>query len=130
MRIYETMFIIKPDVSEEERNKLVENVKKFLEERVKAQVESVDRWNLRKLAYKIGKYFDGDYTVIYFRSNGQGLDQLENYFKVHPEFMRWQTFRREDLEKREKRAAGAKKENVTDVTEVQQEEKTAEEKVE
>ncbi|MGC8820521.1 MAG: 30S ribosomal protein S6 [Fervidobacterium sp.] len=103
MRIYETMFIVKPDVPEEERNKLVENVKKFLEERVKAQVESVDRWGMRKLAYKIGKYFEGDYAVMYFRCDGQGLNQLENYFKVHPEFMRWQTFRREDLEKKEKK---------------------------
>lgn len=128
MRIYETMFIIKPDVPEEERNKLVENVKKFLEERVKAQVENIDRWGMRKLAYKIGKYFDGDYTVVYFRSNGQGLEQLENYFKVHPEFMRWQTFRREDLEKKERRAARAKKEEV--VQEVKQEESQAEEKVE
>lgn len=128
MRIYETMFIIKPDVPEEERNKLVENVKKFLEERVKAQVENIDRWGMRKLAYKIGKYFDGDYTVVYFRSNGQGLEQLENYFKVHPEFMRWQTFRREDLEKKERKAARAKKEEVAQ--EVKQEESQPEEKVE
>lgn len=112
MRIYETMFIIKPDVPEEERNKLVENAKKFLEERVKAQVENVDRWGIRKLAYKIGKYFEGDYTVMYFRSNGQGLEQLENYFKVHPEFMRWQTFRREDLEKKERKAARQKTEET------------------
>ncbi|AMW32084.1 SSU ribosomal protein S6P [Fervidobacterium changbaicum] len=128
MRIYETMFIIKPDVPEEERNKLVENVKKFLEERVGAQVENVDRWGIRKLAYKIGKYFEGDYTVLYFRSNGQGLEQLENYFKVHPEFMRWQTFRREDLEKKERKAARAKKEEVSN-EEVQQE-GASEEKVE
>ncbi|MCX7654661.1 MAG: 30S ribosomal protein S6 [Fervidobacterium sp.] len=128
MRIYETMFIIKPDIPEEERNKLVENVKKFLEERVKAQVDNVDRWGMRKLAYKIGRYFDGDYTVVYFRCNGQGLDQLENYFKVHPEFIRWQTFRREDLEKKERRAARAKKEEA--VQQVVQEEGKSEEKVE
>uniref|UniRef100_A0A7V4KD41 Small ribosomal subunit protein bS6 n=1 Tax=Fervidobacterium pennivorans TaxID=93466 RepID=A0A7V4KD41_FERPE len=129
MRIYETMFIIKPDVPEEERNNLVEGVKKFLEERLGAQVENVDRWGIRKLAYKIGKYFEGDYTVLYFRSNGQGLEQLENYFKVHPDFMRWQTFRREDLEKKERKAARAKKEAESSNQEVQQE-GASEEKVE
>jgi small subunit ribosomal protein S6 len=129
MRIYETMFIIKPDVPEEERNKLVEGVKKFLEERLGAQVENIDRWGIRKLAYKIGKYFEGDYTVLYFRSNGQGLEQLENYFKVHPDFMRWQTFRREDLEKKERKAARAKKETEGSNQEVQQE-GASEEKVE
>ncbi|MFN3328406.1 MAG: 30S ribosomal protein S6, partial [Fervidobacterium pennivorans] len=119
----------KPDVPEEERNKLVEGVKKFLEERLGAQVENVDRWGIRKLAYKIGKYFEGDYTVLYFRSNGQGLEQLENYFKVHPDFMRWQTFRREDLEKKERKAARAKKETEGSNQEVQQE-GASEEKVE
>lgn len=127
MRIYETMFVIKPDVPEQQREELVEKTKKFLEERVKATVENVDRWGLRKLAYKIGKYYDGDYTVIYFRCNGQGLDQFENFFKVHPEFMRWQTFRREDLEKKERKAAREKKEES--VTEPQAE-VSAEEKVE
>uniref|UniRef100_A0A7C4RX34 Small ribosomal subunit protein bS6 n=1 Tax=Fervidobacterium thailandense TaxID=1008305 RepID=A0A7C4RX34_9BACT len=127
MRIYETMFVIKPDVPEQQREELVEKTKKFLEERVKATVENVDRWGLRKLAYKIGKYYDGDYTVIYFRCNGQGLDQFENFFKVHPEFMRWQTFRREDLEKKERKAARAKKEES--LTEPQAE-VSAEEKVE
>ncbi|ODN31289.1 30S ribosomal protein S6 [Fervidobacterium thailandense] len=127
MRIYETMFIIRPDVPEQQREELVEKTKKFLEERVKATVENVDRWGLRKLAYKIGKYYDGDYTVIYFRCNGQGLDQFENFFKVHPEFMRWQTFRRVDLEKKERKAARAKKEESA--TEPQTE-VAAEEKVE
>ena len=116
MRIYETMFIVKPDVSEEDRNILAENVKKFLEEKIGAQVDNVDRWGVRKLAYKIGKYFEGDYSVVYFRCNGQGLEQLENYFKVRPEFMRWQTFRREDLEKKERKAARAKKEAPTEET--------------
>ncbi|WP_448377723.1 30S ribosomal protein S6 [Fervidobacterium sp.] len=129
MRIYETMFIIKPDVPEEERNNLVEGVRKFLEERLGAQVENIDRWGIKKLAYKIGKYFEGDYTVLYFRSNGQGLEQLENYFKVHPDFMRWQTFRREDLEKKERKAARAKKEAEGSNQEVQQE-GASEEKVE
>lgn len=109
MRIYETMFIVKPDVPEQEREKLVEGVRKFIEERLKSRVETVDRWGVRKLAYKIGRYFDGDYTVLYFRSDGHGLDQLENYFKVHPEFIRWQTFRREDLEKKERKALREKK---------------------
>ncbi len=103
MRVYETMFIVRPDLSEEQRNKLAENVKKFLEERLGATVDSVNRWGIRKFAYRLKKFWEGDYTVLYFTSNGENLDQLENYFKVHPEFLRWQTFRREDIEKKERR---------------------------
>ncbi len=103
MRVYETMFIVRPDLPEQQREKVAENVKKFLEERLGATVDSVSRWGIRKFAYRLKKFWEGDYTVLYFRSNGENLDQLENYFKVHPEFLRWQTFRREDIEKKERR---------------------------
>ncbi len=117
MRVYETMFIVRPDLSEEQRNKLAENVKKFLEERLGATVDSVSRWGIRKFAYRLKKFWEGDYTVLYFRSNGENLDQLENYFKVHPEFLRWQTFRREDIEKKERRKQLEEKAQKVETTE-------------
>ena len=104
MRIYETMFIIAPDVPQEERENLVERVKKLIEERVGGKIESVDRWGLRKLAYKIKQYTEGDYTVIMFRAEGDKLNELEYFYRVTPEIFRWQTFRRFDLERKERKS--------------------------
>jgi len=103
-RIYESMFIIAPNVPEEEREKLVERVKGIIEERVKGKIDKVERMGMRKFAYEIKKFSEGDYTVIYFRCDGQHLQELENFYRITPEIIRWQTFRRFDLEKKERKA--------------------------
>ncbi|OOC44150.1 30S ribosomal protein S6 [Thermosipho sp. 1074] len=103
MRIYETMFIVKPDITEEERENIANGVVEFLKEKLGAQVDNVDRWGIRKTAYPLKKYNEADYTVVYFRGEGLELTSLESYFKVRPEFLRWQTFRRIDLEKKERK---------------------------
>jgi small subunit ribosomal protein S6 len=109
-RIYESMFIIAPNVPEEEREKLVERVKGIIEERVKGKIDKVERMGMRKFAYEIKKFSEGDYTVIYFRCDGQHLQELENFYRITPEIIRWQTFRRFDLEKKERKAQSEKKE--------------------
>jgi len=102
-RIYESMFIIAPNIPEVDREKLVERVKSIIEERVRGKIEKVERMGLRKFAYEIKKFSEGDYTVIYFRSDGQHLQELEEFYRVTPEIIRWQTFRRFDLEKKERK---------------------------
>ena len=99
-RIYETLFIMSPRIEEEERENIVEKVKSNIEERVGGQIRSVDRWGTRKLAYRVRKGFsDGDYTIILFDAEAENVITLERFYSVTPEIFRWQTFRREDLEK-------------------------------
>jgi len=114
LRVYETMFIMDPTIPEEEREKLVGKVKNIIEERVKGKIENVDRWGVRKLAYKIKKLLEGDYTVILFRAPGDTVNNLEEFYRITPEIFRWQTFRRFDIEKKERKAK--KKEKSGQVT--------------
>ncbi len=100
-RIYETMFIIDPRLNSEEREALVEKAKSIITERCKATIQSVDRWGIRKLAYPIAHQTEGDYTIIYFKARPSNVDKLEEFYRVTPQVIRWQTFRREDLEKKE-----------------------------
>lgn len=105
MRIYETMFIIDPRLSEQEREGLVEKVKGVIAERLNGQIRDVNRWGLRKLAYPIAHQTEGDYTVVIFTADPAKVNLLEEFYRVTPQIIRWQTFRREDLEKKEKKAA-------------------------
>ncbi len=107
LRIYETMFIMAPDVPQEEREELVEKVKALITDRMGGKIENVDRWGVRRLAYKIKQYTEGDYTVILFRAPGDKLNELEYFYRVTPEIFRWQTFRRHDLEKKERKSKSA-----------------------
>ena len=105
MRIYEIMFIADPRVDEEGREALVEKVKKVITEKAAGTIEKVDRWGIRKLAYKFPrtKLTEGDYTVVLFRSNGEQLKEIDVLFQVTPELIRKQIVRREDLEKKERK---------------------------
>ncbi|MGE0033804.1 MAG: 30S ribosomal protein S6 [Pseudothermotoga sp.] len=105
MRIYETMFIIDPRMSEEEREALVEKIKGIITERVSGQIREVNRRGLRRLAYPIAHQTEGDYTVIMFTADPANVNKLEEFYRITPQIIRWQTFRREDLEKKEKKAA-------------------------
>jgi small subunit ribosomal protein S6 len=117
-RIYETMFIVSPKLDEENRNATAEKVRDYIVERVGGTVEKFDRWGMRKLAYRVSKGFsEGDYTVIQFKADPESVDTLERFFGVTPEVFRWQTFRREDLEKAEKKAL-LKQEEAVDETQV------------
>lgn len=102
-RIYETMFIVVPTLNDEEREAVVEKVKNFIQERLEGKIENVDRWGIRKLAFKVKKFTEGDYTVIIFRASPEKVNELENFYHITQEIFRWQTFRREDLEKKEKK---------------------------
>lgn len=99
-RIYETMFIIDPNLEDDARETVAEKIKQQIEERVQGIVRKIDRWGVRKLAYRLGRGFtEGDYTVIIFEADPENVDILEKFYKITPEIFRWQTFRREDLEK-------------------------------
>ena len=109
-RIYESMFIIAPDVPDERKKEIVDKVVKVITERVGGKLEEsmgdngVEIWGTRKFAYKIKNYTEGYYVIVYFRCDGQKLGELEHTYRVTPEIIRWQTFRRFDLEKKERKS--------------------------
>ncbi|PNR95354.1 30S ribosomal protein S6 [Petrotoga sp. 9PWA.NaAc.5.4] len=101
-RYYETMFVVKTDLPEEERNNVAQKVKSWIEERVEGEVEEFTRWGVRKLAYKTpkGKHTEGDYTYIIYKAEPDKVNLLDELFKINQEIFRYQTIRREDLEKK------------------------------
>ncbi len=117
MRIYETMFIIDPNVEDDARNDLANRVKTWIEEKVKGKVRNFDRWGIRQLAFRVDKFLQGDYTVVIFEAEPQHVKELEDMYRITPQIFRWMIFRREDLEKKEKKAEEAKKSESQDVTE-------------
>jgi small subunit ribosomal protein S6 len=55
MRIYEALFIIKPDVPDEEADQRLETLRAFLTG-AGATVDKLEKWGKRRLAYKVDKY--------------------------------------------------------------------------
>lgn len=77
---YESIFIINPDIDEEGTKALVEKFKNLLE--TSAQLESIDEWGRRKLAYEIDDKNEGYYVLANFSADSQFPQELERIYKI------------------------------------------------
>ncbi len=105
VRIYELMFVVAPTLEENARNDVVDKVVDRLKTQ-KAEVLNVDRWGIRKLAYEVKKFSEGDYTVLLFKAEPSSISQFEDFLKLTPDIIRHQVLRREDLEKKPEEIPG------------------------
>ena len=105
MRIYEELFIIKPDVPEEEADQFVETLKTQLTA-AGATIDKVDKWGKRKLAYRVDKYREGAYVLIQFTAGPETVKELERRLRVSDMVLKFLTVRIDEtlkrLEKRKK----------------------------
>ena len=105
MRIYEELFIIKPDVPDEEADQFVENLQSHLAS-AGAAVDKVEKWGKRRLAYRVEKYREGAYVLIQFSGGPEIVKELERRLRVSDSVLKFITVRIDEtlkrLEKRKK----------------------------
>lgn len=77
---YETLFIIDNELGEEAVKGLVEKFKNLLE--TSAQLESIDEWGKRKLAYIIDDKTEGYYVLANYSAESSFPRELERIFKI------------------------------------------------
>ena len=86
MHKYETIFITKPDLTEEAHNELVEKFKALIEKHGK--VESVEDWGMKKLAYAIDYIREGHYVLVNFEATPDFPAELNRVYKITDGIMR------------------------------------------
>jgi small subunit ribosomal protein S6 len=105
MRIYENLFIVKPDATEEEIDHLVEQMTKNLSN-AGGKVDKVEKWGKRRLAYRVEKQREGYYVLMQFTSDSQTVREFERRLRVQDQVMKFLTVRIDEtlkrLEKRKK----------------------------
>lgn len=108
MRIYEELFIVKPDAAEEEIEQVVEQVRGVIESGGGA-VDKVDKWGLRKLAYRVRKQHEGFYVLFQFSSSPEAVKEIERRLRVSDLVLKFITVRIDEklkrVEKRKKQRA-------------------------
>ncbi len=105
MRIYEELFIVRPDVAETEVDPLVEQLTQVIT-RSGGTVDKTDKWGVRKLAYRVMKYNEGFYTLIQFTSGPDTVKEVERRLRVSDAVMKFITVR---IDERLKKIAKRKK---------------------
>lgn len=87
MKMYETLFVLKPELEKEAIEELIGKVKATIE--TTGTVENVDEWGKRKLAYEIDKkYQEGYYVLVDFKAEKDVLDALDHMYKINEPFIR------------------------------------------
>jgi small subunit ribosomal protein S6 len=99
MRIYEELFIVKPDAPEEEVDAFVETLRTQLTNSG-ASVDKVEKWGKRKLAYRVDKYREGSYVLFQFSSNAETVKELERRLRVSDVVIKFLTVRIDETLKR------------------------------
>lgn len=81
------MYILRPDLTEEQQTAAVERYSEFLT-RNGAAIEKTDRWGRRKLAYEIKGYADGIYVVVTFTGTGTVGNEVQRYLGIQEDVLR------------------------------------------
>jgi|Deesub1362A_J573_1020465.scaffolds.fasta_scaffold05778_2 small subunit ribosomal protein S6 len=95
MRHYETLFIISPEVSEDDIDRLVERYVGILEERG-GFVAKVDKWGRRRLAYEVKKFRKGYYVLFDYGAEPAAVAEMERNFKIDEKVIRYLTVKQDD----------------------------------
>ena len=94
MNKYESIFIINPDIDEESTKALIEKFKSLFES--SAQLESIEEWGKRKLAYTIADKNEGYYVLVNFSAEPEFPRELERIFKITDGIIKYIIIKKEE----------------------------------
>ena len=90
MRRYETIIIIDPDLSAEEREPVLARVKDVIAQQ-DGYLAFIDDWGTRKLAYEIKKKARGYYVRFDFCGTAAVVDEIERFFRIDDRVLKYMT---------------------------------------
>ena len=98
-RTYELMFIVRPDMPEEDLDKLISNVEAQVGN-AGGTVKHVERMGKRRLAYVVRKFQDGMYILITLEGEGGMVKEVERRLRVTEPVIKFMTVRVDEEQKR------------------------------
>ncbi|HEX4284458.1 MAG TPA: 30S ribosomal protein S6 [Terracidiphilus sp.] len=98
-RLYEVMFIVRPDEAEEEVDKLIAGFTTSVTNG-SGVVKNVEKMGRRKLAYVVRKFNDGNFVLMTVEAGGAVIAELERRLRVTEPVIKFITVRIDEEEKR------------------------------
>jgi small subunit ribosomal protein S6 len=98
-RVYEVMFIVRPDLADEDVDKLIAGFEATVTNGGGA-IKSTEKMGKRKLAYLVRKFNDGNYILLTIEADGGLVAELERRLRVTEQVIKFITVRMDEEEKR------------------------------
>lgn len=92
--VYETMYILRPDLGEEQIEQAIAKYQNLLQEQGAEQIEIQNRGK-RRLAYEIKRQRDGIYIQMNYQGPGTAVAPLERAMRLSEEVIRYLTLKQE-----------------------------------
>lgn len=92
MKKYESIYIVRPTVDEEQLKAIVERFSSIITEQG-GQLEKVDEWGKRRLAYPIDDLREGFYVLMNFSASSDVPQELERVYKITDDVLRYLTIK-------------------------------------
>lgn len=87
MNSYEVLYIVKPDMEERQGAALISKFSELVTNNG-GEVENVDEWGSRKLAYAINYITEGYYVLMNFKAKSDFPAELDRLMRINENIMR------------------------------------------
>lgn len=92
MRLYETIFIASPTLTEEQVDELVKQYEGIIAEQG-GELLKTDKWGRKKLAYEVQKFSEGYYTLFEMNAGPKLIAELERRFRNNDAVIKFMSVR-------------------------------------
>ena len=99
MRIYENLFIVRPDATEEEIDHLIDGMSKTVTS-AGGTVDKVEKWGKRRLAYRVERHREGSYVLMQFTAGPELVKEFERRLRVQDAVIKFLSVRIDEVLKR------------------------------
>lgn len=93
MKKYETIFIMDPDLDDEQTQATMEKIKGIITQVEGAELFKMEDWGMRRLSYDIRKKSRGRYILVHFSGTPALLSELHRNFRVMDAVIKFQSVR-------------------------------------
>lgn len=90
MRHYETTFILRPNLGEEQFTEIIDRTSAIVANDGGAII-CLDRWGIKRLAYEIDREVQGYYVYMNYAAPGKTVDEIERIFRIDDRVIRYLT---------------------------------------
>ena len=98
-RTYELMFIVRPDMTDEDLDKLIATLQSVVPASG-GTLKSVEKMGKRRLAYTVRRFHDGIYVLMVVEGGGPVMHELERRLRVTEPVIKFLTVRVDEEQKR------------------------------
>ena len=86
MKNYELVYVVRPNAEDEVREAVLNKVQEVIS--ANGEVEKVDTWGNKKLAYSIAKFTEGFYVLVNFKASADLPKELDRNLKINENVIR------------------------------------------